>query len=134
MKFTVKEKEFLQSMRVARVATVDADGVPHNIPVCPLVVNDRIYFATEKKAKKLHNIEANPHVTVVFDEYTEAWDYLRGIMVQGEGGIVKTAEFRRLRKGIYDKYSQYEAKAALAERDSVIVEVVANNKFSWGLE
>src|SRR5688572_2016202 len=95
-----KEKEFVHEMRVARVATVDAEGVPHNIPVCPLVVNDRIYFASEKKAKKLRNIEANPHVTVVFDEYTDAWDYLRGIMVQGKGRIVNKTEFRRLRKQI----------------------------------
>jgi hypothetical protein len=98
-----------QWMRMGRYETHE---VPHNIPVCPLVVNDRIYFATERKAKKIHNIEANSRVTVVFDEYTQAWDYLRGVMVRR---IVKTAEFRRLRKGIYDKYSQYEAKAALGD-------------------
>jgi nitroimidazol reductase NimA-like FMN-containing flavoprotein (pyridoxamine 5'-phosphate oxidase superfamily) len=134
VKLTKKETEFVESVRVARVATVDAQGVPHNVPVCPVFLNGKIYFATEKKAKKLRNISANPNVTMVFDEYTEAWDYLRGVMIQGQARIVPTAEFSAKRKRIYEKYSQYESKAAIGARDSVIVEVQPDRKFSWGLE
>ena len=134
MKLTKAEKDFMQSMRVMRVATVDSDGVPHNVPVCPVLDKDRIYFGTERKARKIRNIKANPRVTVVLDEYTEAWDYLRGVMIQGKARIVTAAEFRRLRKQIYAKYPQYESKAALGERDSVIVEVKPDKKFSWGLK
>src|SRR5437867_3865635 len=107
MKLTKAEKEFLKSMRVAHVATVDLDGVPHNVPVCPLVDSDKIYFGTERKARKVRNLKANPNVTVAFDEYTEAWDYLRGVMVHGKARIVSAVEFRRLRKQIYAKYLQY---------------------------
>ena len=134
MKFNKAEKDFIQSMRVVRVATVDPDGVPHNVPVCPVVNNDKIYFGTERTAKKIHNIKTNPRVTVLFDEYTEAWEYLRGVMIQGDARIVNAAEFRRLRKQIYAKYAQYESNAALGERDSVIVEVKPGKKFSWGLK
>ena len=134
MKFNKAEKDFIQSMRVVRVATVDPDGVPHNVPVCPVVNNDKIYFGTERTAKKIHNIKTNPRVTVLFDEYTEAWEYLRGVMIQGDARIVNAAEFRRLRKQIYAKYPQYESNAALGERDSVIVEVKPGKKFSWGLK
>src|SRR5215475_8253360 len=80
MKLTTKEKGFIESLRVARVATVSPEGVPHNVPVCPLFERDKVYFATERNAKKLRNIKVNPRVTVVFDEYTEAWNYLRGVM------------------------------------------------------
>ena len=64
---------------------------------------------------------------------SESWDYLRGVMIHGKARVVKTAGFRGLRKRIYGKYLQYESKAALGERDSVIVEIQPDGKFSWGL-
>ena len=134
MKLTKTEREFVESMRVVRVATVNKDGVPHNVPVCPFVKNDKVYFATERKARKLRNIKANPNLALAFDEYTDAWDHLRGVSIQGTARIVSKSEFRRLRKEIYAKYTQYESKAAIGERDSVIVEVTPDKKFSWGLK
>ena len=134
MKLSAKEKQFVECLRVARVATVGSDRVPHNVPVCPIFAKNKVYFATEKNAKKVRNIQTNPNVTIAFDEYTEAWDYLRGVMLQGQARIVGKSEFRTLRKKIYDKYSQYEQSAPLGERDSVIVEVTPKHKFSWGIE
>ena len=133
MKLTKAEKDFVQSMRVVRVATVDPEGIAHNVPVCPVVDKESIYFASERNARKVRNIKTNPHMALVFDEYTEAWDYLRGVMIQGTARIVKAAEFRRLRKQIYAKYPQYESKAAIGERDSVIIELKPERKFSWGI-
>ena len=134
MRLTTKERDFLQCLRVARIATVASDGVLHNVPVCPLFDNNKIYFGTERSARKVRNIEGNPSVTMVFDDYTEAWNYLRGIMLQGRARIVNAKEFQAFRKKIYDKYSQYERSAPLGERDSVIVEVTPERKFSWGIE
>jgi nitroimidazol reductase NimA-like FMN-containing flavoprotein (pyridoxamine 5'-phosphate oxidase superfamily) len=134
MKLTAKEKDFVQCQRVARVATVASDNVAHSVPVCPLFDTNKIYFASERAARKVRNIEDNPNVTIVFDEYSEAWDYLRGIMLQGTARIVKTKEFRELRKKFYAKYSQYERHAPLGERHSAIVEVTPERKFSWGME
>src|SRR4030095_9040406 len=104
MKLTTKEKDFVQGLRVARVATVASDGVPHNVPVCPLFENNKIYFGTERGARKARNIKGNTSVTMVFDDYTEAWNYLRGIMFQGKARIVNAKEFREYRKKIYAKY------------------------------
>src|SRR4026207_511237 len=128
MKLSAKEKQFVECLRVARVAAVGADAVPHNVPVCPVFDKNKVYFGTEKKARKLRNIQDNPNVTMAFDEYTEAWEYLRGVMLQGRARIVGKSEFRTLRKKIYDKYSQYEQSAPLGERDSVIVEVTPEHK------
>ena len=134
MKLDTKEREFVAGLRVARVATVASDGTPHNVPVCPVFEKNKIYFGTEKNARKVRNIQANSSVTVVFDEYSEAWDYIRGVMFQGKARVVNTKEFRAIRKKLYDKYSQYEHSAPLGERDSVIVEVTPGHKFSWGFE
>src|ERR1041385_8724044 len=79
MKLTAKEKEFIGCLRVARVATVAADGAMHNVPVCPLYANNKIYFGTERNARKVRNVHDNREVAIVFDEYTEAWDGIRGI-------------------------------------------------------
>src|SRR5262245_55961244 len=130
MKLTTKEKDFVQSLRVARVATVASGDILHNVPICPLFEKNKIYFGTERGAMKLLNIEANPNVTVLFDEYTEAWNNLRGVMIQGKGRIVDAKKFRELRKKIYAKYSQYESSAPLGERDSAIIEVTPERKFS----
>ena len=132
MRWRKDEKEFVATARTARVATVDARGVPHNVPVCPLLDGDTICFATEKGAKKLRNIEANPQVAVVVDEYVEGWDHLRGVMVQGNARVVGKAEFRRLRKKLYTKFLQYRSAAAIGESDSVIVRITPGRKFSWG--
>ena len=55
-------------------------------------------------------------------------------MLQGKARIVNRKEFREFRKKIYAKYSQYQTSAPLGERDSVIVEVTPERKFSWGIE
>jgi len=134
MKLNAKEKDFVECLRVARVATLTSEGAPHSVPVCPVFEKNKIYFGTGKTSKKARNIQENSSVTVVFDEYTEAWAYLRGVMFQGKARIVKAGEFRNLRKKIYAKYSQYEESSPLGVRDSVIVEVTPENKFSWGFE
>src|SRR5262245_53031863 len=123
MKLTAKEKDFVECLRVARVATVSDNGVPHNVPLCPLVERHERYFATERGGRNLRNIEGNPHVTMVFDEYSEAWDSLRGVMIQGKARIVNKAEFRQVRKKFYTKYPQYQSNAPIGDRDSVIVEL-----------
>lgn len=132
MKWRKAEKDFVNVARVARLATASREGVPHNVPVCPVFDNGRIYFGTEAGVKKVKNIRANPQVALVFDDYVEAWDQLRGILIQGTARVVEQKKFRRLRKKIYAKYLQYEATAPLEEGESVIVEVTPRHKFSWG--
>jgi hypothetical protein len=55
-------------------------------------------------------------------------------MFQGKARVVNAKEFRQFRKKIYAKYSQYERRSPLGDRDSAIVEVTPTRKFSWGIE
>jgi nitroimidazol reductase NimA-like FMN-containing flavoprotein (pyridoxamine 5'-phosphate oxidase superfamily) len=134
MRWTKAEKRFVQPMRVARLATSYGKGLVHSVPVCPLLDDDKLYFASEADARKVRNIRANPNVTLVFDEYTEDWANLRGIMIQGKARVVTAREFRSLRRKIYAKYLQYEAEAPLDGEDAAIIEVTPGKKFSWGLD
>jgi nitroimidazol reductase NimA-like FMN-containing flavoprotein (pyridoxamine 5'-phosphate oxidase superfamily) len=134
MKFSKVHAQFINSQRVARLATVSADGIPHNVPVCPLFDSGKVYVATEKEARKVKNIEENSWTAIVFDEYRDSWTVLKGIMLQCRCRIVDEKEFKRIRRKLYSKYRQYESKAPIEPDDSVIIELVPQKKFSWGFD
>ena len=134
MKLKKIERDFISLQRVLRIATVDKNGMPHNVPVCHVLEGDRIYFATGKKSKKIKNLEENGKVALVCDEYSEIWSYLKGVFVQGKTRVIsKGPEFRKLKKMLYQKYTLYEAEATIEEGNTVIVEIIPQNIVSWGL-
>ena len=77
-------REFLAAARLAHLATADAEGAPHNVPLCYWFDGERIYFAIDEKPKRqtglalkrMRNIAANPRVAVVIDHYEEDWSQL----------------------------------------------------------
>lgn len=121
--------------RVCRVATTGRRGVPHLVPVCPVLARGKIYFGSGDDARKVKNVRENPKVTITIDMYSDDWGLLRGAMIQGRARLIERGgEFSRLRRLLYDKYPQYPKEAALSPSDSVIVEVTPTRVFSWGLE
>ena len=127
--------EFLALQRVAHVATSNARGIPHVVPVCLVVEAGRLYFASGKTGRKMQDLRANPHVAVSADEYTEAWDRLRGVVVSGTARVhARNPTFRRIRRRLYAKYPQYPAEAALGDHDSIVVEITPQRVFAWGFD
>jgi nitroimidazol reductase NimA-like FMN-containing flavoprotein (pyridoxamine 5'-phosphate oxidase superfamily) len=133
MRLKKAQAEFLAGQRVVRVATADRRGAPHVVPVCAVVRDGRLFFASGRDAKKIRNLRANPQLAVVSDDYTEAWDGLRGVLLIGTARLVERgARFRQARRWLYAKYAQYERQAALEEGDSLVVEVTPTRVFTWG--
>jgi nitroimidazol reductase NimA-like FMN-containing flavoprotein (pyridoxamine 5'-phosphate oxidase superfamily) len=129
-----KSLAFIRSQRVARVATVGRDGVPHNVPICVVAAGGRLYFASESMARKVRNLRKNPHVALTFDHYTENWRQLAGVMVIGMASVIdQGVAFRRARQSLYRKYKSYARIAPIEEGESVIVCVTPTDSFSWGL-
>ena len=125
----------IEGERVCRVATSGLKGMPHLVPVCHVIVNGNIYFGSGEDGRKVLNLRANPRVAVTFDLYSDAWDHIKGVMVQGMTAIIeKGPQFRKIRARLYRKYPQFPDEAALEESDSVIVEVTPTRVFSWGLD
>ncbi len=121
--------------RVCRVATVDSRRRPHMVPVCHVLADGKLFFASGKDARKIRNLRAVPSIAVTVDLYADDWSQLKGVMIQGTAAIIeKGPRFRKLRKLLYAKYPQYPEMSAIEERDSVIVEVTPTNVFSWGLD
>ncbi len=138
MRWRKAERDFVARARVARLATVDAKGVPTNVPVCPLFEGGKIYVGTAANSKKVRNILARSHVAITFDEYSENWSSLRGVMIQGQAVVVRARTrsqrtFLKLRRKLYTKYPQYESSSPLNEADAAIIEINPHYKMSWGV-
>jgi PPOX class probable F420-dependent enzyme len=121
--------------RVCRVATASPDGMPHLVPVCPVVADGKIYFASGNDGRKALNLAANPRVAVTIDLYSDDWNHIKGVMVQGRATLhAKGPRFRKVRALLYRKYPQYASDAAIDESDSVVVEVMPSRVFVWGMK
>ena len=125
MELTDEQRVFLELARVCRLATAGSDGQPHVVPVCPLLVDGKVYIASEDN-RKVRNVRDNPNVGLAFDDYVEDWTALRGLSVQGVVTRVTAGgpEFASLVKGFYTKFPQYEPQAGpITEENSVILEI-----------
>ncbi|CAM3956938.1 TIGR03668 family PPOX class F420-dependent oxidoreductase [Nocardiopsis rhodophaea] len=100
--------------RVARLATADQDGQPHIVPVTFAVVDDMIAIAIDHKPKsgrkmqRLANIEANPRVSLIVDEYSDDWRQLWWARADGFARIEHSGvTWMTARDRLIDRYPQY---------------------------
>lgn len=92
-----RQRRFLDAHRVARLATADARGVPHLVPVCFAIAGGSLYITIDEKPKRdaggrplkrLRNIAANPAAAVLVDRYDEDWTRLGWVMLRGRAEIL----------------------------------------------
>jgi PPOX class probable F420-dependent enzyme len=101
--------------RVARLATASADAVPHIVPVTFAVDVDRVYIAIDSKPKRsmdlkrLRNIEANPNVALLADEYDDDWSRLWWVRADGTARILAAGseDARTPIELLQSRYPQY---------------------------
>ncbi len=99
-KLSPAEDRFLRSARTAHLATADASGQPHVVPVCFVFNGEFIYSVLDSKPKttalrqlrRVRNILANPRVSLVVDHYEEDWSRLQYVMVTGEASLLESGE------------------------------------------
>src|SRR5919109_2414338 len=97
---TETEIAFVQRQRVARLATADADGNPHVIPVCYAFDGTRFYTPLDEKPKRVtgsklrrvRNIEVRPEVALVIDQYDDDWSRLGYLLIQGRAILLAPTE------------------------------------------
>jgi PPOX class probable F420-dependent enzyme len=97
---------------VARLATVDANGRPHVVPICFVLEGDTLYTAVDEKPKRsrrlkrLANIEVDPHVEVVIDHYEDDWSRLWWVRLRGVARIVEDPHAVELLAAKYPQYRE----------------------------
>ena len=88
---------FLAAQRVAHLATADASGRPHVVPVCFARSGDALYVPIDAKPKRgdpralrrLRNLRRRPEATLLVDRYDEDWRRLRWLMLSVRARILE---------------------------------------------
>jgi coenzyme F420-0:L-glutamate ligase/coenzyme F420-1:gamma-L-glutamate ligase len=129
----------LETARVARLATLDANRTPHMVPICFACDGSVFYSAIDRKPKqvpasrlaRLRNIKETPQVALLVDQYDEDWTRLWYVLVRGEAELVSvSAEHKRAIQRLRAKYPQYDTDM-LAD-DASVLRITPVRITAWG--
>src|SRR5947207_8325417 len=89
-------RDFICDHRVARLRTAGEDLQPPVIPFCYIFDGQHIYSPIDEKPKnvadsalrRVKNIERNPRVALVIDDYSEDWSKLAYVLITGTAEII----------------------------------------------
>jgi PPOX class probable F420-dependent enzyme len=119
------------SARVARLATIDADGCPHLVPIVFVIHGKTLYSAVDAKPKRsrrlrrIENARARPGVTVLVDHYEDDWSRLWWVRLDGQARVLDAGEEAELAlRLLIEKYEQYR-------RESPNLPVLAIDIHDW---
>ena len=133
-----EQRAFLDSKRIGHLATADAAGAPHVIPVCYAVHGDTAYITIDAKPKnadftrmkRLRNIAANPQVALVVDHYDEDWSRLGWIMLRGAAELLASGpEHDAAQALLRQRYGQYRQMALAA---LPVIAIRVSRVTAWG--
>ncbi len=110
-------RERVRDARVGRLATIDAEGRPHLVPICFVLEGETLYSAVDekpkrsKRLKRLENIRRRPEVTVLVDHYEEDWSRLWWVRLDGSAKVLEDGPDREHALALLQaKYEQYRAE------------------------
>jgi PPOX class probable F420-dependent enzyme len=135
---TDSQRRFLDGQRVARLATADAGGRPHVIPVCFVAVGNTVYFTIDGKPKRksgaplkrIANIRENPLVALVADHYDDDWSQLGWVMVRGRAQVLDSGdEHDRAQASLRARYRQLDE---MRIEGLPVVAIRIQHATSWG--
>ncbi|HME25450.1 MAG TPA: TIGR03668 family PPOX class F420-dependent oxidoreductase [Acetobacteraceae bacterium] len=135
---TEAQSAFLAAQRVGRLATADAHGNPHVVPVCFAVADGSLYITIDEKPKRastqplkrIRNMMENPSVAFVADRYDEDWRLLGWVMLRGRTDIlVDGPEHDSAQVLLRERYAQYRTMQ-LAELPVIALRI--ERVTAWG--
>ena len=135
---TNEERGVLETARVGRLATADADCRPHVVPVCFALVGDDLVTPIDEKPKgpvddlrRVRDVRENSRVALVIDRWSEDWSELGWLQIRGTARFIDPGEdgHDEAVEALRAKYDQY-ADHALEERPAISIE--PGGVVSWG--
>jgi PPOX class probable F420-dependent enzyme len=110
-------RERVAAARVARLATTDADGRPHLVPIVFVLDGETLYTAVDEKPKRsrtlrrVENARTRPDVTVLVDHYDDDWRRLWWVRLRGRARVLEGgAEAGDGLVLLAEKYEQYRER------------------------
>ena len=130
IKFTEKEKQFLEQNELCRLATASKKGQPHLVPVSYIWHEGHVYVVTDYGTRKLKNLQENLHAAVLIDTGSYA---RKAVLVSGSVELIeKGEEYRRIYEMFHSKLD-WVKKAPWKEGEAPFVRITPTFKTSWGL-
>jgi len=135
---TAAQAAFVAAQRVGRLATADAAGDPHVVPVCFAMSDGALYVTIDEKPKRvsarplkrLRNLMDNPSAAFVVDRYDEDWARLGWVMLRGPTEILSNgAEHDRAQTLLRERYPQYRA---MQLKELPVIALRIERVTSWG--
>lgn len=127
----------LRSARIAHLATADARGRPHVVPICFAIDGAHLFTPLDAKPKKraplklerVRNILANPEVAVVVDRYDEDWRRLAYVLLRGKAKLLHRGSMHaKAIRASKAKYSQYRA---MDIDKSPVIAITIQHHYIW---
>ena len=127
-------RSFLRERRYAVLATHDPDGGIRLTPIWFLFEDDRFYFASSSRSRKVRNLERSVSASVVVDAREPGRE--RWVSASGPVEILRDGEGRSINACIRRRYLAPEAldgpiEAALAQSDDVTLRLAPTAWRSW---
>jgi PPOX class probable F420-dependent enzyme len=135
---SARERHFVEGRRIGHLATADKSAVPHVVPVCFGLAEDRLYITIDRKPKRergrplkrLSNIADNPRAAIVFDRYDEDWRRLAWVMLHGRAEILTAGpEHDRAQSLLRARYPQLDA---MQIGELPVIAIHIERVASWG--
>lgn len=136
---TEAEAAFARAQRAGRLATSDADGHPHVIPVCYAYDGTRFFTPLDEKPKRaadralarVRNIAARHEAALVVDHYDDDWSRLGYLLVRGPAELLppQHPDHAPALALLRARYPQYRAMALEARP---VIALAPTRITSWG--
>lgn len=133
-KMSKRDVAFIQQLPIGRLATVTEECEPVVRPVWPVFDGVFIYIASDPDMPKLEHIEANPQVSLVFDDYDiDNWSNVKGVRVQGEAELLWNGEeYNYAHSLLQEKYPEYRSEeGSWKEGEIPIIKILPTSFFKW---
>jgi PPOX class probable F420-dependent enzyme len=110
-----EQRALVAAARVARLATLRADGTARLVPITFVLLDGLVCSAVDEvkpkrstRLARLDDVRRDPRAAVIVDHYAEDWTQLWWVRIDGEAVVHEAGELAdRARAALVAKYPQY---------------------------
>ncbi len=116
MKLSAQQRDFLEAVHFAVVATIGPDGMPHQTVMWYMLDGERVLLNTPKNSRKHRHLQQDPRLSVCIED-TYRYVTLQGRVSLDEDPERARADYSRLGERYRGTFSARPAPAASGSGD-----------------
>ncbi len=134
------EQELIDRWPVARLATVRANGSPHQVPIVFARAADALWSSIDGKPKqgdvplRIQNLRANSKVSLLLDHYDSDWTRLWWLRIDGTGHVCESRRVDPTTEAalaaLRAKYPQYQQTPVVGS-PALMIRIRPDRLSSW---